>query len=774
MTTPQRLGKYEITEVLGKGAMGVVYKGFDPGIRRTVAIKTIRRELIEGDGPAGRMLARFRNEAQAAGRLQHPGIVAVYDYGEDAEVAYIAMEYVEGNSLREYFSRGTRFAERDAISIMSQLLEALAHAHERRVWHRDIKPANLIVMRSGRVKVADFGIARIEASELTQTGVVMGSPGYMAPEQYAAAAIDQRADIFAAGVVCYQLLANVKPFAGTAEQIAYAVCHTEVAKLSIIDPGHRWERYDAIVAKALAKRPEDRYQTAGAFLTALLEAHAAPVSPAVSEETIIAEVLKPAAAVDPSSPPRPQTVPPPGSAAPSTPPGAPASRRGWAIAAGVVALVAAAVIWQSLSRQPAPPPPAAEPVAAAPKEVAPPAQAQRDEVVFWESVRDSSNPAELEAYLAKYPEGTFASLARARIAALAAAKVKPKIAAPAAPPTPERRAAAEPRPDAPKAGRPEQEALFWESVRNSSNPAELNAYLAKYPEGTFAPLARTRLDALAAADAKRAADAKAKATVAAAAPKAAERTVPAVAAQPPAASAINAGRFDGLWNARFTCEAFEDRPAGSWNGPAEIRSGEVQVFWGKPGEPGSGNLQGKVMQDDRLALAGTGVTRRKASYGQSYPAKFDGRFSARGYESSGTLGKRKCTLLLTRAGVAVEPSAVSARNTGRFEGSWNARFECEAFKELTAGGWNGKAEIRSGQVAVAWGKPGQPGSGQFEGKVGEDDRLALVGTGVSGMKAAYGKSYPIRFDGRFDAHGYQGSGTLGARRCALTLTRAGG
>ena len=177
----QRLGKYEITEVLGTGAMGVVYKGFDPGIRRTVAIKTIRRELIESDGPAGRMLARFRNEAQAAGRLAHPGIVAVYDYGEDAEVAYIAMEYVEGNSLREYFSRGTRFTERDAISIMSQLLEALAHAHERRVWHRDIKPANLIVMRSGRVKVADFGIARIEASELTQTGAVMGSQGTWLP-----------------------------------------------------------------------------------------------------------------------------------------------------------------------------------------------------------------------------------------------------------------------------------------------------------------------------------------------------------------------------------------------------------------------------------------------------------------------------------------------------------------------------------------------------------------------------------------------------------------
>src|SRR5262245_56742723 len=146
LATPHHLGKYEITDVLGQGAMGVVYKGFDPGIRRTVAIKTIRRELVEGERHAAAMLARFRNEAQAAGKLSHPAIVAVYDYGEDAEVAYIAMEFVEGNSLREYIGRGTRFAERDAVSVMSQLLEGLAHAHERRVWHRDIKPGNVIAM----------------------------------------------------------------------------------------------------------------------------------------------------------------------------------------------------------------------------------------------------------------------------------------------------------------------------------------------------------------------------------------------------------------------------------------------------------------------------------------------------------------------------------------------------------------------------------------------------------------------------------------------------
>ena len=346
MTTPNRLGKYEITEVLGRGAMGVVYKGFDPGIRRTVAIKTIRRELIEGERPAAAMLARFRNEAQAAGKLAHPGIVAVYDYGEDASVAYIAMEYVEGNSLREYLGRKTRFEERDAVSVMSQLLEGLAHAHERRVWHRDIKPANIIVMMNGRVKVADFGIARIEASELTQTGAMLGSPGYMAPEQYAAAAIDHRADLFAAGVVFYQLVTGAKPFVGTPEQISYATCHGEAMRPSLADPGKGWERYDPVVSTALAKRPEDRFQTAEAFRAAILAAHAAPAAPAVSEETIIAEVLRPAAAVDLSSVPSRALGSAPG---PSAGPGAarPARRWAWATGSAVAVVVAAFAAWQA-------------------------------------------------------------------------------------------------------------------------------------------------------------------------------------------------------------------------------------------------------------------------------------------------------------------------------------------------------------------------------------------------------------------------------------------
>ncbi len=302
MNPRQRLGKYEILETLGRGAMGVVYKGFDPGIDRTVAIKTVLKELIEDDGRAGMALARFRNEARAAGRLSHPGIVAVYDYGESDAVTYIAMEYVQGNSLREYFNRGTRFSEADIVSIMAQLLEALQHAHDAGVWHRDIKPANLIIMGNGRLKIADFGIARIETSQLTQTGMVMGSPGYMAPEQYSGGTVDFRADLFAAGVVMHQLITGARLFTGSAEQVAYKICHQEAPAPSTVDPGKGWERYDAVVARALSKDPTQRYPSARAFRDAIVDVYAAPANAAISEETIIAAPTMPAAVFEPSNP----------------------------------------------------------------------------------------------------------------------------------------------------------------------------------------------------------------------------------------------------------------------------------------------------------------------------------------------------------------------------------------------------------------------------------------------------------------------------------------
>jgi serine/threonine-protein kinase len=301
MATIDKLGKYQVTEVLGKGAMGIVYKAFDPNIRRTVAIKTIRKELIDDDRSA-QMLARFKNEAQAAGRLSHPGIVGVYEYGEEGDLAYIAMEYVQGNPLREYFNRGTRFEPRDAVSLMAQLLDALAYAHEQGVWHRDIKPANLIVMTNGRLKIADFGIARIDSSNLTQIGAIMGTPGYMAPEQYAGSDVDWRADIFSSGVVLYQLLTGQKPFAGSAESVAYKVCYETPPLPSVVDPARVNAKYDDVVMRAIAKKADERFSNAQAFRVAVLDAYAAPVSPTLSEETIITEIVATTIKLEPTSP----------------------------------------------------------------------------------------------------------------------------------------------------------------------------------------------------------------------------------------------------------------------------------------------------------------------------------------------------------------------------------------------------------------------------------------------------------------------------------------
>jgi eukaryotic-like serine/threonine-protein kinase len=281
--------------------MGIVYKSFDPVIRRPVALKTIRKELLSDEDEAAAFAARFRNEAQAAGCLLHPGIVAVYEYGEDAQYAFIAMEYVEGSSLRQYFERNVRFEERDLVSVMAQLLEALQYAHDQGVWHRDIKPANIIIMNNGRVKVADFGIARVESSTLTQVGAVMGTPGFIAPEQYLGREVDHRVDIFASGVVFYELLPGKTPFSGSKEGVMYKVCHEAATPPSVLSGKPALARFDTIALRALAKRPQDRYPSADKFRADLLTAYDQPVSPTVSEETLIRDVVKVVNAGEPSS-----------------------------------------------------------------------------------------------------------------------------------------------------------------------------------------------------------------------------------------------------------------------------------------------------------------------------------------------------------------------------------------------------------------------------------------------------------------------------------------
>ena len=287
MTEPAHLGKYRIEGVLGRGAMGVVYKAVDPHIERMVAIKTVRKDVVDAD-VADQFMARFRNEARAAGRLHHPNIVSIYEYGEDADMAYIAMEYVDGTGLREYLNRKAQFELAQIVAIMSQLLQALEYAHDRGVVHRDIKPANLILTHGGTLKVADFGIARIDASSLTMTGLVMGTPSYMAPEQCQGKASDHRADLFSAGVVFYELVTGRKPFVGALESIAYQICHEDPPPPSQVSAIELPSGMDPLMATALAKDPELRFQNARAFQFALrLAAGEAAPAASAAETTVL-------------------------------------------------------------------------------------------------------------------------------------------------------------------------------------------------------------------------------------------------------------------------------------------------------------------------------------------------------------------------------------------------------------------------------------------------------------------------------------------------------
>ncbi len=271
MADPATIGKYRIDSVLGKGAMGVVYKAFDPGIERAVAIKTVRKDLVDPD-LVEQSMARFKNEARAAGRLLHPNIVSVYEYGEDDDKAFIVMEYVEGTGLRDFLSRGAAFDLAQVAAIMTQLLLALDFAHERGVIHRDIKPANLILTESGTLKVADFGIARIDTSSLTSLGMVMGTPSYMSPEQCQGLAVDRRTDLFSAGVVFYELVAGEKPFSGALETIAYKICHEDPRPPSTVSRLALSPTIDAVISTALEKNPDARFQNAKALSRALRQA----------------------------------------------------------------------------------------------------------------------------------------------------------------------------------------------------------------------------------------------------------------------------------------------------------------------------------------------------------------------------------------------------------------------------------------------------------------------------------------------------------------------
>ncbi len=257
-----KIGRYQILDELGRGAMSQVYRGFDPTIGRTVAIKTVPVDTTEPE-----LATRFRREAQAAGILSHPNIVTIYDAGEDNGVLYIAMELVEGETIQQLLGRGPLPVEQ-VTSIVEQVSAALDHAHARQIIHRDIKPTNIMISQ-GHVKVMDFGIAKMITSAMTSTGQMLGTPSYISPEMVTGMSVDGRSDIFSLGVVLYEMLTGTKPFVGdNITAVLYKIIGKQPELPAAVNPALH-PGLDYVVLKALAKYPAERYQSCAELIVDL-------------------------------------------------------------------------------------------------------------------------------------------------------------------------------------------------------------------------------------------------------------------------------------------------------------------------------------------------------------------------------------------------------------------------------------------------------------------------------------------------------------------------
>jgi len=379
MATPasdlKRLGRYDIESVLGKGAMGIVYSGIDSRLQRRVAIKTILKSALDED-TAKEYSMRFDREARAVARLNHPNIVQVYDFGEENDLAYIVMEFVKGRELKAFFDAKERFDAKETVHIMGELCEALNFAHEQGVIHRDIKPANVMIDAQGRVKLADFGVARITdadrgSNEKTQAGAVVGTPAYMSPEQIEGGNIDRRTDIFSAGIILYQFLTGEKPFTGEgAWTVAKKILQDDPPRPSSINKTIS-PLFDAVVNKALAKNADQRFQTArdlGVALKKALEGQ----SFEDDEKTIVGSLS--------------------------------------GLADDERTIVGS-------------PPPSMARAAAAPAEssAARATQAtatQEMDLEFWRAIKDGEDASDFELYIEQFPNGIYTALAKRKIAKL--------------------------------------------------------------------------------------------------------------------------------------------------------------------------------------------------------------------------------------------------------------------------------------------------------------------------------------------------------------------
>lgn len=350
--------------------MGVVYEGRDPNLERRVAIKTVKVENLS-EAAAAEYEGRFRTEARSAARLQHPNIVSVYDSDRHGDTAYLVMEFVQGEDLKHYIDRGKRYTFDETLRIMSDLLSALDYAHKQNIVHRDIKPANLLMEPSGRIKLTDFGVARIaDSGEATRTkGAIVGTLKYMAPEQVQGLAVDSRADLFSAGVVLYQLLTDKRPFDGDND---FSIIHQIISNVPALPSGFNRAlppAIDAVVEKALAKDRNLRFATAAEFQEALQSA-----ARQMDDTTIIppADPLRQLAADAASIGTKGSNV-----------------MTNSNVVAGVATNTGSTVSNTAVT--------------------------QELELVYWKDVKDSSDPEELHGFLARFPTGIYADLARRRL-----------------------------------------------------------------------------------------------------------------------------------------------------------------------------------------------------------------------------------------------------------------------------------------------------------------------------------------------------------------------
>ena len=365
----QKLGRYELIRVLGKGAMGLVYEGRDPNLDRRVAIKTIKVENLSEEA-AAEYEVRFRIEAHSAARLQHPNIVSVYDSDRDGDIAFMVMEFIQGDDLKHHLDRGALYTLEQTLGIMRDLLSALDYAHGQSIVHRDIKPANLLIEKSGRVKLTDFGVARIQDSgEATRTqGTMVGTLKYMSPEQVQGRPVDARADLFAAGIVLYQLLTGKRPFDGATD---FAIIQQIVGHVPAAPTIYNTQlppAMDVVVARALAKVREQRYATAAEFMAALQAASLDAADPTV---------------VPPASPRIPHVAGANGTWTASM-------RAGEALAGTQPGLQSNSNVGQSTVTQ-------------------------EIELVYWKDIKDSTDVEDLQGFMAKFPDGIYADLARRRL-----------------------------------------------------------------------------------------------------------------------------------------------------------------------------------------------------------------------------------------------------------------------------------------------------------------------------------------------------------------------